>query len=362
MMSLRKILYISLFMWSGITCHAQVLSDSIPVDTILLDDGTLYTGQVVDSLFNGRGTCIYPDGTVYEGSWKDGMWDGQGTLRYPDGDIYTGHFKQHEKEGEGTYLYADGAKYEGEWSHDMFNGKGRLLFSDGGVYEGFWKDDKKHGFGQLTSYDRNKYSGYFYNDEYLGMPFDVEIDAEVPLTDELKEWGFKQEETYEIPQCSFALSYGSKGIATLSFWMDYSNNFFWGLSLGKNLDPPTQGQETGMAWSSLPGDVHMEGLFISSIYSVDLGIRFNRITVAGGVGAGINNIYRNCRTNGEPESYKEWELKYGEPYYKKSMIGATMVYRAILRYSIYIKNRPKVSTHLGYGNSEGLFLGFGITL
>ena len=47
--------------------YAATPNDSITADTLLLDDGSLYIGQVRDSLLNGHGRCIFPDGTVYDG-------------------------------------------------------------------------------------------------------------------------------------------------------------------------------------------------------------------------------------------------------------------------------------------------------
>ena len=193
-----KVTVITVCLFASLTVTANNSNDSIPIDTLLLDDGSLYMGQLSDSLFNGHGLCIYGDGTVYEGDWKDGLWNGQGTLIYPDGDIYKGSFRNHAKEGNGTYIYNSGARYDGEWKDDRFNGKGKLLFEDGGVYDGEWKDDMKHGYGKLISPENGRsITGYFYYDEYLGMPFDTDIDADSTLTDELKEWGFKQEAVYE---------------------------------------------------------------------------------------------------------------------------------------------------------------------
>ena len=65
--------------------HAQVFND-----TILFEDGSLYTGQLSDSVFNGNGKMIYSDNTIYNGEWKNGMWDGKGELHFPDGDFYQG--------------------------------------------------------------------------------------------------------------------------------------------------------------------------------------------------------------------------------------------------------------------------------
>ena len=82
-------------------------------------------------------------------------------------------------------------KYEGEWKNDMFNGEGRLVFEDGGIYEGEWKNDRKHGLGRLTDHDGKKHIGYFFEDEFLGFPSDTYILDNVELTDDLREWGFR---------------------------------------------------------------------------------------------------------------------------------------------------------------------------
>lgn len=361
-MSLHKLPYIIIFLISGIICKAQVLSDSIPVDTLLLDDGSLYMGQIADSLFNGHGTLIYADGTVYDGDWKDGLWDGQGTLVYPDGDLYKGSFRQHAKEGNGTYIYSSGARYDGEWKDDRFNGYGKLLFEDGGIYEGAWKEDKKHGYGKLITFEGRSHSGYFYNDEFLGMPFDTTIDPDSTLTDELKEWGFEHEEEIEAPKLTLAFSYSTKAMATLTMWMDFSGNTFWGFSIGAVLEPPMQGKDSGFAWSSHTNDVHFEGEYISSIYTIEAGYTFKDLSIGGALGFGFCKAYRNCRTNGSPDSYLNSGINYGDAYYISLITGGSLVYRAYMRYPIKIKNRPKLSTYLGYGNSEGFFLGLGIRL
>jgi len=358
----RKASVILMSFMAYLCCHAQAMPDSIRVDTILLADGSLYMGQIADSLFNGHGLLIYADGTVYEGDWKDGLWDGQGTLVYPDGDIYKGTFRAHVKEGKGTYIYNTGARYDGEWKNDMFNGNGKLLFEDGGVYDGAWKNDKKHGYGQLIPPKGASSTGYFYNDEYLGWPFDTKIKSDSILTDDLKEWGFEQEPIVMAAEMSLGLSYSDKKIATFSLWIEYSEIYFMGASLGFNVDPPTQGKIGAFGWMSYPKDVHMEGEYTSSLYTLDLGLRLKRFSMAGAAGIGLNKIYKNCKANGNMKEYINHELDYGEAYHMTTPARGSFVYRAYMRYSIIKKNQPKAMVYLGYGNSEGLFLGAGVYL
>lgn len=362
-MPIRRVISLVICITAFTAGYARMLNDSIPVDTVMLDDGTLYMGQIQDSLFNGQGRCIYADGTVYEGEWKDGLWHGQGIVVYPDGDIYKGSFQNHVKQGNGTYMYASGARYDGQWKDDRFNGNGRLLFEDGGIYDGAWKDDMKHGYGKLTSSQGRSTTGYFYNDEYLGMPFDTEIVPDSTLTDELKAWGFKQQEHMAIPYVAIGASYGFKGMVTGSIWFEYPKHFFWGISLGYNIDPPTRGINSGMGFQIYSTDIHTTGNYISSVFLVDGGIIIKKISLGGAFGMGLNCEYMNCKANNNSELYNTYYgLKYGDSYFRKSSAGIKVVYRGYAKYPIYIKKQPKAHVYLGYGNADGLFLGLGTYL
>ena len=353
----RKALDILLFLLSGIGCYAQTLPDSNPIDTLLLDDGSLYMGQLSDSLFNGQGICIYADGTVYKGEWKDGLWEGEGILSYPDGDIYKGSFHGHMKEGRGTYIYSSGARYDGEWKDDRFNGQGRLLFEDGGVYDGAWKEDMKHGYGKLVNPLGRSQTGYFYYDEYLGQPFDTFIDADSTLTDELKEWGFKSEPQEIATEVSIGLSVSTKSFYTLTIWFNYAQHFCIGTSLGINADPPVQGKYTSYPWLAYGDDVYFEGKYRPSIFTLDAGYRWSEFTVGGAAGIGFERAYQNCKANGSQGLYTGYDISQGELYHKTTPTNAAFVYRAYFLYQIYVKTKPKACIYLGYGNPEALFLG-----
>lgn len=338
--------------------YAANPNDSIPFDTIQLDDGSLYIGQIQDSLFNGQGRCIYADGTIYEGTWKDGLWDGQGTVVYPDGDIYKGDFRNHLKAGNGTYYYGSGARYEGEWADDKFNGHGKLFFEDGGRYDGAWKDDMKHGYGRLVSYDGHATTGYFYYDEYLGMPLDTEIARDSTLTDELKSWGFTQEPPRGMSGLSLGVSYGTKSMATLTLWINQSDHFFYGASIGVNLDPPIRGKNVmGVGFKSFSNDIHLVGEYVASEYMVEAGFTFlKKFSMGGSIGVGNLTAYMNCKANGNPDLYKSYSLKYGDSYTRRGWEYLTTAYRAYMRYS-FEKEKTKALLYLGYGNADGMFFG-----
>lgn len=362
-MKTLRIIILSIYVLFCLSGYAGNWNDSIPVDTVLLDDGSLYMGQIRDSLFNGQGRCIYTDGTVYEGNWKDGLWDGQGIVVYPDGDIYKGEFHNHIKQGKGIYIYNSGARYEGEWKDDRFNGNGRLLFEDGGVYDGAWKDDMKHGYGKLTSPEGRSTNGFFYYDEFLGMPFDTEITRDSTMTEELQEWGFKQEPPRGESGLSLGMTYGFKGMVTLSLWNKASDHFFYGISWGFNIDPPTKGPIIGgLGFKTFWNDIHFTGEYITSQYLIDAGCTFKKLSIGGSAGIGIVCTYLNCKANGSSDLYKSYFIKYGQAYSRKGDNGHTLAWRGYLRYPIFSNKQPKAQMYLGYGNADGLFVGIGTYL
>ena len=357
-MTLRRLIVLSVSVLASLTGYAGNSNDSIPVDTLLFNDGSYYVGQVQDSLSNGHGRCIYADGTIYDGEWKDGLWNGEGNVVYPDGDIYRGSFKNHVKEGNGTYIYASGASYKGEWKNDMFNGEGKLVFEDGGIYEGTWKNDMKHGYGKLVSYDGETNIGFFYNDEFLGMPYDTDIHRDSTLTEELQGWGFKHEDPRGFNLLEMGFSYGPRGMVTTSLWHNASDHFYYGLSIGFCLEPPTKGIPVGgMSFVSFPKDIHLTGEYISSQYLLDAGYTFlNRYSIGGGIGMGVETEYMNCRANSAPGLYSAYWIEYGDSYSRRSSDNMIIAYRGYFKFKLQ-KEKPKALLYLGYGNADGLFLG-----
>ncbi|MCQ2068011.1 MAG: hypothetical protein MJY68_02760 [Bacteroidaceae bacterium] len=359
-MPFRKFTVLFAALLACLSAAAGSLNDSVSIDTLLLDDGTLYRGRIRDSVFNGQGTCIYADGTVYEGEWKDGLWNGKGTVIYPDGDIYNGTFRNHIKEGKGTYTYHSGARYNGEWKDDKFNGKGKLYFADGGMYDGAWKDDMKHGYGTLITYDGKAIIGYFYRDEYLGMPENTEIDSDSTMTDELIKWGFRQEDPQARLEVQIGASYGSKGMLTFSLLFNYTGHAYYGTSIGFNIEPPTRGTATGgIGFLTYTDDIHFKGDFISLQYLIDAGYSFGKkkFSIGGALGVGIRSAYMNCKANGSPDRYETYQLNHGEAYSRTSTEGLNLVGRGYMRYSFGRQEKPKARVYLGYGIADGLFLG-----
>lgn len=59
----------------------------------ILGEG-VYTGQLRNGVFHGRGTWVSESGLSYSGQFKNGLYHGTGTLTFADGYAYTGEFEQ----------------------------------------------------------------------------------------------------------------------------------------------------------------------------------------------------------------------------------------------------------------------------
>lgn len=130
-------------------------------------EGNTFTGNKVDGLIQGSGSCIYANGDKYEGEFADGMREGTGTMKYKNKNryegewkhnvregtgilydeegsiIYKGDYKNDKMEGKGIYYWKDGSYYSGEWKDGTMNGQGFLRYPNGGWYNGKWKDGKQ---------------------------------------------------------------------------------------------------------------------------------------------------------------------------------------------------------------------------
>lgn len=77
----------------------------VTVGSLQFEDGSSYTGEMVNGVPKGKGTLVYPDGSVYTGMVKtdnDGVVvsDGQGRFEDANGTVMEGQFKNGEFQGE----------------------------------------------------------------------------------------------------------------------------------------------------------------------------------------------------------------------------------------------------------------------
>ena len=67
-------------------------------------------------LRQGKGTYTYTNTYFqYQGEWNGGKKHGQGSLLMKDGSTYTGNFVNGEISGKGTRTWECGMHYEGDW-------------------------------------------------------------------------------------------------------------------------------------------------------------------------------------------------------------------------------------------------------
>ena len=115
--------------WRGMRA-ALVLAAAIAVgttqahETLYLDDGRVYLGEVRDGRPHGEGRMLWPSGAVHVDTWSDGMRHGAGTYRDAEGASYVGTFRDGERDGHGRFTWPDGRSYDGAWRAGMRHGQG----------------------------------------------------------------------------------------------------------------------------------------------------------------------------------------------------------------------------------------------
>jgi hypothetical protein len=81
-------------------------------------------------------------GEVYSGEVLNGCYHGKGTLTLSDGDSYIGNFQFGAFHDKGTYHCSDGTLFEGIFAAGKRHGKGILTFTNGDSYQVNYQDNK----------------------------------------------------------------------------------------------------------------------------------------------------------------------------------------------------------------------------
>jgi hypothetical protein len=165
------------------------LINLFPVE-IKLPDGSIYTGVLVDGLFEGNGKQHWLNGSFYEGEFKkgyyngfgklhtieftyegffsDGLMNGEGILRFTTGDTIYGIFKNGYVYGMGRIEYQNGDVYEGHIVNNIRNGAGNYIRNNGDIYIGNFERDMFNGWGTYYELNGNYYIGEFFDNQYHG--------------------------------------------------------------------------------------------------------------------------------------------------------------------------------------------------
>ena len=139
-------------------------------DTVVLPDGSKYTGEIRWGKITGNGTMVYSNGRTYKGQFKEGISQGTGTMVLTDGTRYEGNVIDGKRQGNGKYYNASQQLiHEGTWFNDERNGQGFQIMPDGTQYIGMFANNKREGEGKLHSRSGQAiYDGTWQNDEKHG--------------------------------------------------------------------------------------------------------------------------------------------------------------------------------------------------
>ncbi len=137
--------------------------------TLTLDNGNEYVGQVENGLPNGAGTMTDYLGSEWKGTFVDGVLQGYGTYIGFDLTEYEGFFKDGKFEGLGHRVSANGDDYTGQFVDGKANGVGRMEYTSMCVYEGGFKDDRMDGMGWMTWPVNDIYFGQWKNGDPEGF-------------------------------------------------------------------------------------------------------------------------------------------------------------------------------------------------
>jgi hypothetical protein len=132
------------------------------------DDGSTYTGQLVDGKRHGHGVWQSRTGQ-YDGQWKADQQHGTGRQNWSDGRVYEGQFLNGKFSGTGrmTWHTQKGQlTYEGQYKDDLKHGKGKFVWSDGRTYDGEWKAGKRDGRGMYMNAKCEQKIGFWVDDKF----------------------------------------------------------------------------------------------------------------------------------------------------------------------------------------------------
>lgn len=153
--------------------------------SLLIKNGSKYTGYWLNGEFSGYGTLITKNGTLYQGFFTNWKLSGQGikkTLNHynyegnfenflrqglgveeTEQHIYRGEFKNDQKTGKGEVTYKKGNEYyKGEFKDNVINGQGEYKWGNGSWYRGDFIDGKMDGKGVYKMENGTMYEGEYH--------------------------------------------------------------------------------------------------------------------------------------------------------------------------------------------------------
>lgn len=136
---------------------------------VTYEDGSTYTGQIVEKKRHGHGLWQSKTGQ-YEGQWKEDNQHGKGRQTWTDGRVYDGEFQCGRFSGQGTMVWHTQKgllTYEGQYVDDLKHGTGKFVWPDGRTYDGEWHQGKRHGRGMYMNARCERKIGYWKDDKFV---------------------------------------------------------------------------------------------------------------------------------------------------------------------------------------------------
>ena len=96
----------------------------VHVSSFTLEDGSKFSGTLINGLPEGQGRIRYFEGSLYTGELRQGVFSGRGRFRYPDGRCYSGEFSNGLFDGIGVQSAPDGRFWGGVWE----SGRPRFVY------------------------------------------------------------------------------------------------------------------------------------------------------------------------------------------------------------------------------------------
>ena len=138
--------------------------------TYTFSSGNVFSGTFDDNkisngtykVYSDAGTCAFsvhsgkitsvsvvlPNGSKYTGDVKNGRLTGHVSIEYSNGDKYKGDVIDGEKSGNGVYTWSDESLYSGSWKDDIMNGNGSYYYpadSEAYMVQGNFQNGKPNG-------------------------------------------------------------------------------------------------------------------------------------------------------------------------------------------------------------------------
>ncbi|CAN5572206.1 phosphatidylinositol-4-phosphate 5-kinase [soil metagenome] len=160
--SMKKLVVFLVILMPAITAFGQ---QTMRLDNQKDSAGNVYTytGDVINTVPNGKGLAVYYSGDKYFGDFKNGMINGNGVFLYSDNRVAIGQYVNGKIEGEIIYFSAEGHLYMGEYRNN-FTGYAKELKADNTFMAGYLVNGLHEGRSILTDQFGNLFAGFFSGD------------------------------------------------------------------------------------------------------------------------------------------------------------------------------------------------------